>query len=111
MANVTVGVGPGVALGMANVTVGISTGGGMALDVYFRQDVAQGITSVAVAMLSASAAHGAGNREYVRGVVDTVRAQAISFGIEWPAVEGELIAALKGSDVIDSVVKVLEVEG
>ena len=80
----------------------------MALDVHFTADVAHGITSVGVAMLSACAAHGAGNVEYVRGVVDTVRAQAISFGIEWTAVEGELIAALKGSSIIDSVVKVLE---
>ena len=61
----------------------------MALDVHFTADVAHGITAVAVAMLSASAAHGAGNREYVRGVVDTVRAQAIQFGV-WEAVKGQV---------------------
>ena len=66
----------------------------MSLDVYFRHDVAHGITAVAVAMLSASAAHGGGNVEYCRGVIDTVRAQTTTFGIPWDSVSAQLRQAL-----------------
>jgi len=67
----------------------------MALDVYFRDDVVQGIVAVTVGMLSASAANGAGNVEYCRGVVDMARAMGLDFGIRWPALAGELHEALR----------------
>jgi len=66
----------------------------MALDVYFRHDVANAIRAVGLAMLSAAAAHGGGNVEYERGVYDTVRAQCAAFGIDWPPVAAQLRAAL-----------------
>ena len=82
----------------------------MALDVYFRQDVAHGITAVAVAMLSAAAAHGGGNVEYCRGVIDTVRAQTTSFGIPWMEVSGQLSEALVDAgraDLLETVARAL----
>jgi hypothetical protein len=66
----------------------------MALDVYFQEDIAQSIVAVAVGMLSAAAAHGATNVEYCRGVVDTVRAQALNYSIPWPRLQRELRDAL-----------------
>lgn len=82
----------------------------MALDVYFRHDVEHGITAVAVAMLSAAAAHGGGNVEYCRGIIDTVRAQTTSFGIPWPAVASHLRQALVDagrSDLLEAVARAL----
>lgn len=66
----------------------------MALEVYFQEDIAQGIVAVAVGMLTAAAAHGATNVEYCRGVLDTVRAQALSYRIPWSQLQGELRGAL-----------------
>ena len=73
----------------------------MALDVYFKDDVAQGIVAVAVAMLSAAVASGAINVEYCRGVVDVSRAQAMNYGLSWRALVGEIRAVLadEGIDV------------
>lgn len=73
----------------------------MALDVYFKDDVAQGIVAVAVAMLSAAVAHGAINVEYCRGVVDVSRAQALNYGLSWGMLTDEIRAALddQGIDV------------
>jgi len=82
----------------------------MALDVYFREDIAQGIVSIAVAMLSTSIAHGGTNLEYCRGILDTVRAQAVSYGIPWTAVLAELQTVLlesQRSDVLDLVARSL----
>ena len=82
----------------------------MALDVYFRHDVAHGITAVAVAMLSAAAAHGGGNVEYCRGVIYTVRAQTTSFGIPWTSVAGQLRQALIDAgraDLLETVARAL----
>lgn len=45
-------------------------------------------------MLSAAAAHGGGNVEYCRGVIDTVRAQTTTFGIPWPSVATQIRQAL-----------------
>ena len=66
----------------------------MALEVYFKDDVAQGIVAVTVAMLSASVAHGAINVEYCRGVVDTARAQALNYGIPWSGLVCDLSLTL-----------------
>jgi len=66
----------------------------MALDVYFRHDVANNISSIACAMLSSAAASGGQNVEYCRGIVDTVRSQAMSFGIEWGEMSASLSKAL-----------------
>lgn len=56
----------------------------MALDVYFKDDIAQGIVAVSAAMLSTAVAHGGTNVEYCRGVLDMARAQALNYGLSWP---------------------------
>ena len=66
----------------------------MALDVYFAEDLRQGIVAVAVAMLSASLAHDRPNVEYCRGVLDVSRAQALNYGLSWPGIVTEVRAAL-----------------
>jgi len=66
----------------------------LALDVYFKEDIRQGIVAVAVAMLSAAVAHGGGNVEYCRGILDTSRAQALNYGISWPDVLLDLRSTL-----------------
>lgn len=67
----------------------------MALEVYFRDDIAQGIACVTVAMLSASMAHGGTNVEYCRGVMDSARAQAVNYGISWAALVADMRGLLK----------------
>lgn len=82
----------------------------MALDVYFREDIAQGIVSIAVAMLSTSVAHGGTNLEYCRGVLDTVRAQALNYGIPWQSLMTDLHTTLRQderTDVLDLVARSL----
>ena len=59
----------------------------MALDVYFREDLARMFAANAVAQLSASIAHGGTNVEYVRGVLDNTRALYVRLGVSWPPVE------------------------
>lgn len=66
----------------------------MALDLYFKDDVAQRIVSIAVAMLSAAVANGGANVEYCRGVIDTSRAQALNYGLAWGALSGAIWSAL-----------------
>lgn len=70
----------------------------MATTFYFREDIAQGITAVAAAMLSTAMAHGGTNVEYCRGVLDTCRAQALNYGIPWPALFGELQEMLTAAE-------------
>lgn len=66
----------------------------MALDVYFRDDIRQGIVAVAVAMLSTAIAHGGSNTEYCRGILDTSRAQALNYGMPWTDILVDLRLAL-----------------
>jgi len=67
----------------------------MALDVYYRSDVAQQITSTLISMLTTAQAHGGGNVEYLRGAWDFARAQAVSYGIAWSGLVDELRAVLE----------------
>jgi len=69
----------------------------MALEVYFAEDIADGIVAVVVGMLTAAAAHGATNVEYCRGVLDTARAQALNYRIPWAQLQSELRGALADS--------------
>lgn len=66
------------------------------LEFYDRNDIAQSIISITVAMLSASIASGAPNVEYCRGVVDTARAHALNYGISWPGLIEDMCEALDG---------------
>ena len=66
----------------------------MSLPVYFRDDIEQHITAITVAMLSSAIANGAGNIEYCRAIVDTARAHALNYGINWPALVATMRAAI-----------------
>ena len=82
----------------------------MALEVYFKDDIAQGIVAVTVAMLSASVANGAANIEYCRGVLDTNRAHALNYGIRWSAIAGDLHQTLNDAgrnDLLELVTRAL----
>ena len=82
----------------------------MALDVYFQEDIAHSIVAVAVGMLTAAAAHGATNVEYCRGVLDTVRAQALNYRIPWPRLQSELRGALADGgqeDLLEAIAGIL----
>lgn len=68
-------------------------------ETYLRSEVMQGIIAVAVAMLTSAQAHGGGNIEYVRGVLDTTRAQAINYGVSWH----EMSAQIRGELEVDNV--------
>ena len=72
----------------------------MALQVFFVDDLRQHIAAVTVAMIAASIATGE-NVEYRRGILDTARAQALSYGINWTALCEDMQGALSvtGLDV------------
>lgn len=73
----------------------------MALDVYFRSTIRFTILSNAFAMLSSANAHGGGNVEYCRGVMDNVRANALSFGLDPAEIEGQVRALCKPGYMIE----------
>lgn len=82
----------------------------MTLDVYFKDDIAQGIIAVTVAMLSAAVANGAANIEYCRGVLDTNRAHALNYGIPWSGIATDLHHTLNDAgknDLLDLVTRAL----
>lgn len=84
----------------------------MALEVYFKDDIAQGILAVTIAMLSAAVAHGGTNTEYVRGILDTARAQALNYGISWSKILAEMrnmMAYEERNDLLDLVAKTLPI--
>lgn len=59
-------------------------------NIYYKEDIAQSIVAVAIAVLGSAVAHGGSNVEYCRGVLDTARAQAVNYGISWQSVVNEL---------------------
>jgi hypothetical protein len=76
----------------------------MPLQVCFQDDIAQGIVAVTVAMFSASIAHGNMNLEYVRGILNSARAQALNYGLEWPAIVRQLQGELSNQNqLLDAV--------
>jgi hypothetical protein len=63
-----------------------------------------------VAMLSASIAHGSTNLEYVRGLLDSSRAQALNYGIPWSIIEGDMQKVLSDrqrDDLLDLLARAL----
>ena len=77
---------------------------------FFAQDIRRNIVAVAVAMLSAAAAHNVTNVEYIRGVLDTSRAQALNHGMPWSEILGDLREALQDTgrgDLIDSLARLV----
>jgi hypothetical protein len=76
----------------------------MALDVYFRHDVAATLTGVALAQLQGARASTC-NVEYVRGVIEALRANCAAFSIPWPAVLGALKSNLQDTDLLEQVAR------
>ena len=72
----------------------------MSLEVYFRTDVQNAITSTAVMML-ATAAHSATPVEFIDGALAFARAQAQAFGIPWAEVDRELPVGWMGLEAGD----------
>ena len=66
----------------------------MSRDVYFREDVRDGVLSVAVAALRAAAANGTPDVSYCAGVVDTVHAVALAHGVGWDELQVAIRAQL-----------------
>lgn len=62
----------------------------MALEVYFKEDIARVIESGAFVAIMTASAHGAGNAEFVRGALCHAQTTCIAFGIEWTAMLGHL---------------------
>jgi hypothetical protein len=79
----------------------------MALDVYFRQDVAAILTGVALAQLQGTMSDH-GNIEYVRAVIEALRANCAAFAIPWPAVSGALKLNLKDTGLLEQVARLEE---
>jgi len=73
----------------------------MTLDVYFKSDLEQTISAITVAMLSTSIANGATNIEHARGVIDTARAHALNYGINWPALVTTMRGAIEDTGLQD----------
>ena len=73
----------------------------------FIEEIQQGIVAVTVAMLSASVAHGGGNVEYCRGVLDSAKAQGLNYGISWGVLMCELKESLQETDLLELIVPLL----
>lgn len=67
----------------------------MPLDVYFPHTIERIIRGVTTAQLSAAQAHGNGNVEYCRGVLDNARALAVAFGVPWDTMAVEIVRQLE----------------
>jgi hypothetical protein len=66
----------------------------MALDVYFREDIRQGILAVTLVAIRTYVANQGSNAEHLRGVLDLAQAQAALYGLSWPTLLAELRALL-----------------
>jgi hypothetical protein len=62
----------------------------MALDVWFDSDIRQAIVGLAVMAIDTYISCGEGGHEHVQGVLVMARAMALSFGLDWPAMLGEI---------------------
>lgn len=72
----------------------------LALDVWFRENLASGIVSSITLALDAAAASGQVNADFLRGVLAMAKAQALQYGIAWPALVAEVQAAIGDDHVL-----------
>lgn len=68
----------------------------MALDIYFPENVANGIASGLALLIETATASGNPNCEFVRGAVAMARAQALQYGLSWPDVLASVRATTGG---------------
>ena len=66
----------------------------MAIEVYFREDVAHALAGALTVAAGTYAANGAGNADHLAGVLTLGRGLAVTFGLSWPAVIAEVRGAL-----------------
>lgn len=66
----------------------------MSLDVYFREDIRQGILAAMLVAIRTYGANEGSNAEHLRGMLDLAEAQAALYGLSWPALLAELRASL-----------------
>ncbi len=66
----------------------------MALDVYFRDDIRQGIMAAMLVAIRTYVANEGLNAEHLRGMLDLAEAQAALYSLSWPALLAELRASL-----------------
>jgi hypothetical protein len=63
------------------------TGCPMALEVYFREDIQQGIIASVLVAIKTYAANEGENTDYLQGMLDLAQAQAALYGLSWPAIQ------------------------
>ena len=66
----------------------------MALDVYFREDIRQGILAATLVAIRTYVANQGSNADHLRGMLDLAEAQAALYGLSWPRLLAELRALL-----------------
>lgn len=72
----------------------------MALDVYFKDDIAQSILAGVVLAIRTAQANEMASADYVSGILAMAEHQALTFGVSWLWTTGEAQAAL-GASYID----------
>jgi hypothetical protein len=66
----------------------------MTLDVYFREDIRQGILAAMLVAIRTYVANEGSNAEHLRGMLDLAEAQAALYSLSWSALLAELRASL-----------------
>jgi hypothetical protein len=69
----------------------------MALDIWFAQDIRQGLAGALALTVEEATANGPPNANFVRGVVAMARAEALAYGLDWQAVIADIRAATGGT--------------
>ena len=70
----------------------------MALDVVLREEIGRAVLAGMTAIVRTAQAHGASNVEYLRGAAAMAEHQAVTFGLDWPAMLADLRVAIAGGD-------------
>jgi hypothetical protein len=71
----------------------------MALEVYFKDDIAHGIVSAVVLCIETASAHGQVNCDFVAGVLAMAKSRAMACGVPWSVVIEDARAALGKGDL------------
>ena len=70
----------------------------MALDVYFPEDLRQGLAGAIALVVETARAAGPPNADYLRGVLALARAQALAYGIAWADILADVRSATGGQE-------------
>ena len=85
----------------------------MALDLYGQTNIERGLLSSLIMALATYAANDGRNTEHVVGVLDHAHAQAVLYGLSWPAIVHECKAGLNAGarELLDVVLLSASLEG